>query len=69
MVINFLLEVQTPEDRVFRRVRNTMSALVTAELDSRIRRALDRMSEAEIRAMDEGTSRIGLSGDRIIELE
>ena len=46
-----------------------MSALLNAELDARIRRALDRLSEDEIRALDEGTSRIGLAGDRITEIE
>ena len=61
--------MQTPEDRVFRRVRNTMSALLNAQLDARIRRALDQMTEAEIRALDESTSRIGLAGERITEIE
>ena len=46
-----------------------MSALLTAELDARIRRALDRMTEAEIRALDENASRIGLVGERVTEIQ
>ena len=45
-----------------------MSGLVNSVLNARIRSALDRMTEEEIRALDESTSRIGLSGERVVRL-
>ena len=53
---------------MFQRVRNTMSGMLNAELNARIRSALGRLSEAEIRTLDESTSRIGLAEDRIVNL-
>ena len=60
--------MRTPSDRVFTRVRNTMAGLLNAELNTRIHAALGRLSDEEIRVLDESTSRIGLSGDRIVNL-
>ena len=65
----FFLAVQTPEDRVFRRVRNTMAGMLNAALDRRVRSALGRLSEAELRQLDESTDRLGLVGDRVVQME
>ena len=69
MILIFnILEVRTPSDRVFQRVRNTMAGLLNAELNTRIRNALGRLSDEEIRVLDESTSRLGLAEDRIVNL-
>ena len=60
--------MQTPVDRVFRRVRNTMAGHLNAALDDRITAALDRMTEAEIRSLDESNARLALLDDRISAL-
>ena len=61
--------VQTPYDRVFRRVRNTMTGMMNAALEARIRTALDSMPRRAVRELDESTSRLGLLEDRVVELE
>ena len=68
-LIKFILVVQTPYDRVFRRVRNTMSGMINAALEARIRAALDNMSRRAVQELDESSSRLGLLEDRVVELE
>lgn len=45
-----------------------MSGMLNAELDRRVRGALGRLSEAELRQLDESTDRLGLLGDRVVHL-
>ena len=49
-------------------MRNTVSGLMTANLDRRVNAALDRLSAAEISAFDESASRLSLLQDHIINL-
>ena len=67
-LVIFILEFQTARDRVFRRVRNNLSGLMTANLDRRVNAALNRLSNAEIALFDESASRLSLANDRIVHL-
>ena len=62
------LDSQTPRERVRRRARNTMAGMVNSALDRRLTTAMEAMTEAEIRRLDNSTSRLGMDGNRIIEL-
>ena len=62
------LDSQTPRERVRRRARNTMAGMVNSALNRRLATAMDAMTEAEIRRLDESSSRLGMDGNRIIEL-
>ena len=45
-----------------------MVGMVNSALDRRLTAAMEAMTEAEIRRLDNSTSRLGMDGNRIIEL-
>ena len=67
-ILTLYLDSQTPRERVRRRARNTMAGMVNSALDRRLNAAMDAMTDAEIRRLDNSASRLGMDGDRIIEL-
>ena len=67
-LVIIILDSQTPRERVRRRARNTMAGMVNSALDRRLATAMEAMTDAEIRRLDDSTSRLGMDGNRIIEL-
>ena len=45
-----------------------MAGMVNSALDRRLATAMDAMTEAEIRRLDNSSSRLGMDDNRIIEL-
>ena len=45
-----------------------MAGMVNSALDRRLKAAMDAMTDAEIQRLDDSASRLGMDGERIVEL-